>query len=233
MMQRSDPDARRAALLGSPVFQALRPGEREEVLRTATERRWPRGATIFQKGEPGSALMAVLRGRVRISTVSPAGRELTLNVIDAGGIFGELALLDGEPRSADAAALEDTLLLIVERRHFAPLLARNGDLSNRLLGVLCQRLRRTSRTLEEIALLELPERLARALIQLGQDYGQNVDGGVRLDIRLSQRELSALVGASRESVNKQLALWRANGVVALERGKIVLRRPDLMARDAG
>ncbi|MDE2516540.1 MAG: Crp/Fnr family transcriptional regulator [Rhodospirillales bacterium] len=229
-MPRTDLQTRHNALSASPVFQALGAAERDIVLRHATERRFARGATIFQKDERGSALMAVLRGRVRISTVSPAGRELTLNVIDAGGIFGEIALLDGEPRSADATALEETLLLVVERRHFAPLIAANPDLAARLLRILCQRLRRTSRTLEEVALLDLPERLARTLLQLSEEYGQRVGEGVRLDIRLSQRELSALVGASRESVNKQLALWRASGVVALERGRIVLRRPELMAR---
>ena len=93
---------------------------------------------IFQRGDNGSSMMAVLRGRVRISTVSGEGKEVTLNVINPGEIFGEIALLDGKPRSADATAIEDTLLLVVERRHFLPFLRQNEDLFLRLLAVLCR-----------------------------------------------------------------------------------------------
>ena len=98
------------------------PEELDEILKFASERRVRRGQTIFQRGDNGSSMMAVLRGRVRISSVSGDGKEVTLNVINPGEIFGEIALLDGEPRSADATAIEDTLLLVVERRHFLPFL---------------------------------------------------------------------------------------------------------------
>ena len=104
----------------------MQQAELDEILNFASERRVRRGQTIFQRGDNGSALMAVLRGRVRISTVSGDGKELTLNVISPGEIFGEIALLDGQPRSADASANEDTLLLVVERRHFLPFLRRTA-----------------------------------------------------------------------------------------------------------
>src|SRR6185295_9711768 len=109
-----------------------------------------------QRGDNGSSMMAVLSGRVRISSVSGDGKEITLNVINPGEIFGELALLDGKPRSNDAAATEETTLLVVERRHFLPFLAKNQDLCLRLLAVLSEKLRRTSMALEEIALFDLP-----------------------------------------------------------------------------
>jgi CRP-like cAMP-binding protein len=185
---------------------------------------------IFQRGDEGSALMAVLRGRVRISSVSGDGKELTLNVINPGEIFGEIALLDGQPRSADAAAIEDTLLMVVERRQFLPVLRQSEDLFLRLLAVLCSRLRRTSLALEEIALFDLPVRLARVLLKLAEDYGRPVPGGTRIDLKLSQRDLSNLVAASRESVNKQLRTWRTSGAVNLEDGFIVLRRPGELNR---
>src|SRR5581483_6626957 len=108
---RLERDAKRAALLGSPLFAAMRPAELDEILKFASERRVRRGQMIFQRGDNGSSLMAVLRGRVRISSVSGDGKEVTLNVINPGEIFGEIALLDGEPRSADATAIEDTTLL--------------------------------------------------------------------------------------------------------------------------
>ena len=112
-------------LLASPLFPAMQPdgtGRHPEVRHPSAAVR--RGQTIFQRGDDGSSLMAVLRGRVRISSVSGDGKEITLNVISPGEIFGEIALLDGKPRSADATAIEDTLLLVVERRHFLPFLAR-------------------------------------------------------------------------------------------------------------
>ena len=123
-MAKLERDIKRAALLASSLFAAMRTEELDEIFKFASERRVRRGQTIFQRGDNGSSLMAVLRGRVRISSVSGDGKELTLNVISPGEIFGEFALLDGKPRSNDAAASEDTLLLVVERRHFMPFLRR-------------------------------------------------------------------------------------------------------------
>jgi CRP/FNR family cyclic AMP-dependent transcriptional regulator len=220
-----DNDARRAALLSSPLFDAMRPDELDSVLQMAVERRVHRGQTIFQKGDDGTSLMAVLSGRVRISAVSADGKEVTLNVIDAGDVFGELALLDGKPRSADAVAIEDTVLLVLERRRLLPFLQAKPDLLLRLLAVMCGRLRRTSVALEELALFELPVRLARVLGQLAEDYGRPALAGTRIEFKLSQRDLSTLVAASRESVNKQLRAWQRDGLLALDAGYIVLRQP--------
>jgi len=222
---RLERSAKRAALLASPLFAAMQPEELDEILKFAADRRVRRGQTIFQRGDEGSSLMAVLRGRVRISSVSGDGKELTLNVINTGEIFGEIALLDGQPRSADAIAIEDTVLLVVERRYLLPFLRHKEDLCLRLLAVLCSRLRRTSTALEEIALFDLPVRLARVLLKLAEDYGRPSSTGTPIDLKLSQRDLSNLVAASRESVNKLLRTWRENGTVVLEDGFIVLRRP--------
>src|SRR3978361_1158263 len=118
-------EGRREALLKSPLFQAMTSAELDETLKFAIERRFPRGTGIFQKGDEGSSLMAVLQGRVKISSVSVEGKEVTLNNIHRGEIFGEIALLDGKQRSADATAAEETLLLVVERRHFLTFLPQN------------------------------------------------------------------------------------------------------------
>lgn len=222
-MAKPEHDARRTALLSSPLFQAMQPEELNEILSLALERRVKRGQTIFQKDDSGSSMMAVLRGLVRISVVSAEGKEITLNVIRPGEVFGEIALLDGQPRSADATAVEETALLVVERRQFLPFLSRNQDLTLRLLAVLCHRLRQTSMALEQIALFDLPARLARVLLKLGTDYGRATPNGIRIDLKLSQRDLSNLVAASRESVNKQLGAWREEGVLSLDEGYIVLR----------
>ncbi len=226
-------DQRRAALLACPIFQALRPEEVDEVLRLAVDRRVPRGQVIFQKGGEGNSLMAVLRGRVRISSVSAEGREVMLNVINPGEVFGEIALLDGQPRSADATAIETTDLLIVERPLFFSFLESNRDIYPRLLSVLCARLRQTSSALEDLALFSLPTRLARVLLNLARDYGRPMARGTRIEFRLSQRDLSTLVGASRETVNKQIGQWRETGVLDLDGGSLVVVRADALAALVG
>lgn len=206
------------------------PEELDAILGVATERRVRRGQTVFQKGDTGSSMMAVLSGRVRISAVNAEGKEITLNVINPGQVFGEIALLDGQPRSADATAIEDTMLLVLERRHFMPFLAFNQNLVSRLLAVLCERLRSTSLALEQIALFDLEARLARLILKLAADYGRPTADGTRIELKLSQRDLSNLVAASRESVNKQLGEWREDGVLTFESGYIVLHRAkDLQA----
>lgn len=211
------------ALLASPFFQHMNADELDEIIGFATERRVTKGTVIFTKGDSGTSLMAVLAGRVRVSSLSADGREVTLNVIGAGEIFGEIALLDGKPRSADATALEDAALMVVERKQFLPFLLKNPALLERMLVVLCDRLRRTSMALEELALFDLPVRLARLLSKMSADYGRPVTDGIRIDMKLSQRDLATLVASSRETVNKQLRGWREQGVLDLVAGYIVVR----------
>jgi len=225
---------KRDALLASPFFAHMRTEELDEVIGFATERRVSRGTVIFGKGDEGSSMMAVLVGRVRISAVSADGKEVTLNVIGSGEIFGEIALLDGKPRSADATALEDSVLMVVERKQFLPFLLRNETLVERLLVVLCDRLRRTSSVLEEIALFDLPARLARLIIKLSNDYGRPAPGGgTRIDLKLSQRDLATLVASTRETVNKQLRGWREQGMVEQLAGYLVVRDAGALERLVG
>lgn len=228
-----DPEARRRLLLSSPLFGALPRDAQDDILSRAVDRLVRRGRTIFQKGDEGSTMLAVLSGRVRISSTAPNGREVTLNMIDAGEVFGELALLDGKPRSADATALEDSRLIVVERRDFLPHLMVNHDLSLRLIDVLCIRLRETSETLGSFAMLDLSGRLARKLLSLAEEYGKPREGGVRLEIRLSHTDLGRFVGGSRESVNKQMRAWEEEGIVARESSRVVLLRTAVLRRIAG
>lgn len=226
--QKIDAAVKREALMSSQFFQAMKPREIDEILGFSSERRVARNATVFTKGDPGSSMVAVLAGRVRVGNVSTEGKEVTLNVVGKGEIVGEIALLDGKPRSADVTAVVDSTLLVVERRHFMPFLLRHGDLVERLLAVLCERLRKTTLALEEIALFDMPTRLARLLLKLSDDYGRPTDGAagsMRIDMKLSQRDLSNLVASSRESVNRQLAVWRREGIVDLDAGYLILRRP--------
>jgi CRP/FNR family cyclic AMP-dependent transcriptional regulator len=205
------------------LLRHLSKDELRRLAATTTLANYARGATILQKGEPGDSMMAVIRGRVKICSHSIEGKELVLNIIDRGGVFGEIAVLDGEPRTADAIALEETDLLVLERSKLLPFLRENPDVALRLLAVLSKRLRATSAQLEDTLFLEAPSRLARCLLRLSHAFGKPAEGGTRLDIKLSQQQLGSYVGVSRESINKHLGEWQREGVISMANGIITLR----------
>jgi CRP-like cAMP-binding protein len=227
-----DVAARRAALSRSALFQVLEPAELDSVLAQAAVRRVGRNDVILRRGEPSSGANIVVSGRVRIGTVSEDGREVTLGVLGPGDVIGEMSVLDGEDISADATALEDCVLLFIERARFLRLLRANSDLCLRMMAVLCRRLRRSNSALEDLALLDLGARLARLLLRLAQDYGAPAPGGTRIEVKLSQKDLGTLVGSSREKVNKQLREWEVDGVLGKDRGHLVILRRDVLAAAA-
>ena len=226
------PIDKKAVLAEHFLLAQLRPEELERLAASATLTHHPAQATIFEKGDPGRGMMAVIRGRVKICSYSMGGKELVLNIIDQGGVFGEIALLDGRPRTAHAVALEDTDLLVLERSRFLPFLTANPEIAVRLICVLCQRLRQTSEHLEDALLREAPSRLARGLLRLATTFGRQGPEGTRLGIKLSQQQIGSLVGASRESVNKQLNDWQRAGHLVLDGGYIVIRDPALLEQIA-
>jgi CRP/FNR family transcriptional regulator, cyclic AMP receptor protein len=209
-------------LAGHFLLRHLRREELRGLAAAATLANHPRGGVIFQKGDPGDSMMAVIRGRVKICTYSADGKELVLNLIDRGGLFGEIALLDGRPRTADAVALEETDLLVLSRSRFLPFLAANPEVTNRLFSVLCQRLRQTSEHLEDTLFLEAPSRLARGLLRLAEAFGKPAPNGLRVDIKLSQQQIGSLIGISRESINKHLGEWSQAGHVSVQSGIITI-----------
>lgn len=214
---------KRAVLAGHFLLRCLEPHELDRLAASAAVVRHKAGATIFQKGDPGDSMMAVLRGRVKVCAYSSAGKELVLNIVDQGGVFGEVALLDGRPRAADVVALEETELLVLERGRFLPFLTASPEVTARLFAVLCERLRRTSEHLEDALFLEAPSRLARWLLRLAEMFGEEEGAdGVRLGIKLSQQQIGNLVGISRESINKHLGDWHRAGHVAVKGGLIAI-----------
>ncbi len=224
---------REAVLASHFLLRHLRPEELRRLAAGARVVRYPRNATIFQKGSPGSSLMAVIRGRVKICTYSNDGKELVLNIFGQGGLFGEIAVLDGRPRTADAVVLEEADLLVLERGQLLPFLTTNPEVVGRLLAVLCHRLRQTSEHLEDALLREAPSRLARGLLRLTETFGRpRPGGGIRLDVKLSQQQIGSLIGVSRESINKHLSDWTRAGHLAMEDGCILIRDRALLERIA-
>lgn len=219
----------RRLVSGHSLLDRLEPHELDKLMRFARVARYPANAVIFSKGDPGHSMMTVLKGRIRISSSSPEGKQLVLAVLAQGEILGEMAVLEGKPRSADATALEPTELLLLDRRDFIPFLEQNPKICIKMLAILSDRLRRTSELLEDRAFLSLPARLAKTLLDLARSQGSEPEGGVRIDFRMSQRSLGALLGASRESVNKLLRAWQNEGLIEMGRGFLVINRPQELA----
>jgi CRP-like cAMP-binding protein len=217
------PSAREPVAGEGRLMQQLTAEERTKLFSCAQERRFKNGQLIFQKGDEGGSMMAVVEGRVRISIASEEGREIVLSMIEPGGVFGEIALLDGRGRTADAYAMGNCRLLVLYLRDLMPMLEQEPKLAVRLLQILCERVRHANGICESVVFLDLPARLARLLLQLDTTHGQAVPGGRRIGIRLAQAEIGNLVAASRETVNKQLKQWEAEGVLALDHGHIVLK----------
>jgi CRP-like cAMP-binding protein len=209
-------------LKANPFFAGLGEEAIEAVAVLCVSRRLDPGETLFLKGDPGDALYAVRRGQIRIATSSASGRRLTLNLLGPGDVFGEVALLDGRPRTADAVAAEPTELYTVHRRDFCDLLERRPMVATRIIELLCERIRWMSAQMEERALLPLEARLAHRLVALSEDYGR--------ELHVSQEELAIFVGASRESVNRQLQNWRRQGLVELSRNCIRVLQPSHLYR---
>ena len=222
---------KRRVLAGHEFFSGLPDAVIDRLAAYAHTVRVEAGRCLFRKGDEGRGLLAVLSGLVRISVPSEEGREIVRNLIGAGEVFGEIALLDGKPRTADASALADCTLLVLERRDFVPVLTEEPALALKLLDVLADRLRRTSGQVEDLTFVGLPGRLAKALLRLARAQGAAADP--RPHVAITQKGLGDLVGLSRESTNRQLRAWEEDGLVRLERGGLTLAAPRVLARLAG
>ncbi len=205
----------------------------EELLTLAGVEHFAAQDMIFNKGDPGDRLYAILSGRVGISTISREGQEIFLNILDAGEVFGEIALLDGRERTAGAVALQPTELLKIAREDFLPFLERHPRLCIRLMSVLCDRLRWTSDIIEDTIFLDIPRRLAKRLSTLAERHGEPVEAGMRLRVKLSQEDLGHMLGATRESVNKGLRALQHSGVISYEGGYINIKDLDALERLVG
>jgi CRP/FNR family transcriptional regulator, cyclic AMP receptor protein len=206
-----------------PYFADLEPDAFDQLCRYAKHTTLKRGATIASKGDPGTSLFAVISGTVKISVSSPDGRNAILNLIGPGEIFGEVAVLDGQSRSADVTANTNCELFIIDRRDFIPFVRSQPALAMKFIELLCTRLRWTSDQVEQVILQDLPGRLASALLRLTERH-KAAQGG--RTIAITQQEISEMVGMTRESINKQLRAWAARDWVRLEHGAIVVLKPE-------
>jgi CRP/FNR family cyclic AMP-dependent transcriptional regulator len=198
----------------NPLFADLGADELQRISSLCHTRQLATGEMLFQKGDNGDALFGVRRGQIRIEAGSSDGSRLTLHFLGPGELLGEVAVLDGQQCTADATAGEDTELFVLRREDFLAYLEREPRVAVKLITRLCQRIRWMSERMEESVLQPLPVRLARRLCALASDFG--------LELHISQEQLGIFVGAARESVNRQLQHWRKDGILDLQRGRIML-----------
>jgi CRP/FNR family cyclic AMP-dependent transcriptional regulator len=195
------------------LLQNLSQSDLERIVAAATCARFGRNEKIFRRGESETDLMIMVSGRVKLSATSTDGQELLANIVERGHVFGEIAVIDGKPRSYDATALEESELLIVKRQDLIPFLEERPDICLRFMETLCERLRRSEALVQDAVFLNAGPRLARQLLRLAETYGRKDGDAICIDLAISQSDLASLVGMTRESINKQLCNWRRAGVI--------------------
>ena len=225
-MKPLDRQTKRDILAATELFAGLTSDDLDALAGLASERKVRRDEHVMRKGDPGSSLMVLVHGRVRAGAVSSEGKEVTHAMIEPGRVIGEIALLDGRPRSLDITAMVESLLLVIDRDAFLPFLTVRPALMLGVMGVLCARLRRVSATLEDVAMSPLQTRLARLLLELAESHGRATPDGTRIRLKMSQKDMSAQVAATREGVNRQLRAWHEQGVLGEVEGDILVRRPE-------
>jgi CRP/FNR family cyclic AMP-dependent transcriptional regulator len=213
-----------------PLFGMLSASEIDSLISYSRVERYTAGREIFAKGSPGQSLVAVLRGSIKISSLSNEGKEIVFNIINSGEIFGEIAVLDGEERSADATAMTDCELLVLNRRDFVHLVEHRPDLCMIMLRILCQRLRQTSEQVEDVMFRHLESRLAKRLLHLAERVGLHGLQSTSVELHVSQRELGSMAGGSRESVNKILQNWHRQGLIDLGKASVLIRDIEALRR---
>jgi CRP-like cAMP-binding protein len=215
------------------LFSDFSAHQLETLARAARTKAIERRGELFHKGDDGGEVYVVVSGKLKVLTTSIEGDDVVFSILGPGEVFGEVALLGATPRTATVAAIEDCQLLVIDRRDFLSFLRADPEISVKLLSVLAMRLKRVSELVEDTLFLNLPLRLAKKLSSFGRIYGEKTAEGIRIDLKLSQEEWGDLVGATRESVNKQMRTWTDAGVIEVDDGYLVILNPSELEKLAG
>ena len=205
------------------IFADLEEEALASIARLMSERRFPKESVIVGQEDLGDSLFVVSRGKVKVVLYGRSGREVILSIFKAGDFFGEMSLLDNQPRSANVIALEDSTLLTLERRAFAAHLEQYPQTALQILAEMSRRLRRADSVIGNLALLDVYGRVARFLRELAADEGEQIDGGLVIRQRPTQQEIASMVGTSRETVSRALSEFQRRGFLEMTGRKIVLR----------
>lgn len=204
----------------------LRPDELAGLRQRGTVQRFRRGAVLFQEGDQADRVLVIEHGRVKIVSVTLDGREVVLAIRGPGDLLGELAAVDGQPRSAAAVAMEDMEALVVPAARFAAFLEEHPAVTYRLLKTVVERLRDADRKRVEFGAHDAIGRVAQRLVELAERYGESAGNGIRIDLPLTQEELAGFTGSSREAVSRALRMLRTAGLVETHRMRITVTDLD-------
>jgi CRP-like cAMP-binding protein len=214
------------ALMRVPLFAGMSEEGRKHLSSVLRARRYARGEAIFLGGDEGTALCLIAEGRIRVQLTGADGREIVVNVFGPGEIFGEMALLDGEPQSATAIAQEPSRVYWLQRDDFQAFLDAHPRAATTMLASLSRRLRHTTRVVQGATFREVPARLARALLDLAAEHGRPADDGIRIAARVTQTDLASKVGASRETIIRALHGFERRGWIRWQASGITIKQPD-------
>ena len=216
----------------APLFSALDDDAAAALRASMVEQRLAKGEVLFSEGEPGERLFLIESGKIKLGHTAPDGRESLIAVLGAGEMLGELSLFDPGPRTATAIAVTGTTVLSMGHEALLPWLVGRPDLAVALLAALARRLRRTNVALADLVFSDVPGRVAKALLDLGEKFGETTPNGLLVHHELTQEELAQLVGASRETVNKALADFSQRGWIRIEQRSVTLLDVDRLDRRA-
>ena len=228
MSQKNEEEAVRKA----PLFTALDEASAATLRASMTGVKLSRGQVLFKEGDAGDQLFVVVDGKLKLGTTSNDGRENLLSILGPGDMFGELSLFDPGPRTATATAVVDSKLLALANDQVIGWVKEHPQVSLQLLGRLAQRLRKANDVLSDLVFADVPGRVAKAIIELGERFGTKKDDGLHVNHELTQEELAQLVGASRETVNKALADFAARGWVKLEPRAVIILDAERLSKRA-
>jgi len=214
------------------MFSALEENELDKLEASLVRRRYAEGQVLFHMGDEGDDLYIIQKGRVKVSIPSSKGEEVILTILSAPELLGELSFIDGKPRSATVQAMEPTEVFCLHRGDFLEFLRGHFDVVLRVLEVLAQRLRRTDTLLADTHFLDITSRLAKKILDLSRMFGIEEKERIRIAVRVTQKDLASMVGASRESVNKQIRALREQGIINLSGGYIKILDPLRLLRKA-
>ena len=220
-------------LAGVPLFAGLAPAALADLVQASRVRRYPRGPVLFSEGDPGDGLLILEEGTVRISRYTAAGQEVVLALVAAPAAFGELALIDGEPRSATVTATRPLTVRLLDRQAFLALLDREPTVERALLHTLAGMVRATNDRLTDLVALDVPGRLAKWLLTHMDTLPDSERGELVVSLALNQAELATELGTTRVSVNRALKTFEALQAISVERGRIVVHRRDLLLAHTG
>ncbi|QIZ37223.1 Crp/Fnr family transcriptional regulator [Saccharopolyspora sp. ASAGF58] len=212
------------------IFQGVEPAAAEALAQSLEPVEFPRGHVIFAESEPGDRLYIIASGKVKLGRKSPDGRENLLAIMGPSDMFGELSIFDPGPRASTATTITEVRAQSMDRSALQVWIGKRPAIAEQLLRVVACRLRRTNGMLSDQILTDVPGRVAKAVLQLGQRFGSQEAGLLRVSHDLTQKEIAQYVGASRESVNKSLADFAHRGWLRLEGKSVLILDPERLAR---